>query len=153
MTQAERDGVESVGNRQLVDALGTFLASFHWQVYATPSFKAPVNRHHARLAAERWITTLGPNVFAYIAYEEGRAGGRTHCHALVGGLGGIPTRKSGLSIRDLALKKVERAWRHGNIEVASFDPRLGGCWYAAKFPNDGEIVGVMRHHRVRRHRE
>lgn len=153
MMSLERDEVEGISSRQLVGALGTFLSAFHWQLYATPTFKVPVNRHHARQAAQRWIATIGPDAFAYIAYEEGKAGGRTHCHALVGGLGAIPTSHSGLNVRALAIKKVERSWKHGDIKVDQYDPRRGACWYMSKFPSDGEIVGVMKRHRVRHRRK
>jgi len=145
----DRDEVEGSRDRQLVEAMGTFLAAFHWQVYATPTFKVPANRHHARQAAQRWIAALGADVYAYIAYEKGEAGGRTHCHALVGGLGAIPTTHSGLNVRALAIKKVGRAWKHGDIKIDSYDSTRGACWYLSKFPSDGEIVGQMKRHRVR----
>ncbi len=70
-----------------VRELGDWLAKFHWQVYATPSFRLEVSRVQARSAVQRWLRKLGSDVYAYVTYEEGKAGGRTHAHALIGGLG------------------------------------------------------------------
>lgn len=101
---------------------------------------------------EQWLSGAGREVYAYVTYERGAAGGRTHCHALVGGVFEPARRRSGLSIEGLAIKRMERLWRRGNIKIESFDPKRGACWYVAKFPNSGEIIGQMRRHRPRRRR-
>lgn len=150
MTPVTRDQVNEFNNSQLVQELGVFLSGFHWQAYCTPTFKYPVNGEYARRAAHKWLATLGPDVFAYVAYEQGKAGGRTHLHALLGGLGPSPVTHSGLNTRALAIKNVKRSWTHGDIQLDQYDARRGACWYLSKFPNDGEIIGVMKRHRVRR---
>ncbi len=113
-----------------MDALGSYLAKCHWQLYATPTFKFPVTLFQARRAVESWVTSFGPQTYAYAAYERGYAGGRTHCHVLLGGLVG-----------EIARTKAGRLSKQGNIVIAAYDPRRGACWYAAKFPNDGEFIG------------
>lgn len=138
--------------RQLVNALGEFLMGFHWQAYATPTFSIPVNTPQAKRAMERWLGALGPKAYAYVAYERGEAGGRTHAHALVGGLFDGARRRTGLSIEGLAVKRAERLWRRGNIKIEHFDPKQGACWYVAKCPADGELVGELKRHRSRRRR-
>lgn len=136
----------------LVRALGAFLSEFHWQVYATPTFRSPVTFALAQHSAERWLKTLGPEVYAYVAYEKGEAGGRTHCHALIGGLYEGLRQQTGLDRRQLALQVMKRAWKLGDVSAEWYDPKRGAAWYVAKFPNDGEIIGVMKRHKPHRKR-
>lgn len=115
--------------RHWQEELGSWLTRFHWDLYATPTFRFPVTYPTAKATVERWITSLGPQVFAYVAYERGLAGGRTHCHVLLGGLHPLLTLRAG------------RRWRHGNITIESYDPHRGAAWYVAKVPEAGEILG------------
>lgn len=128
---------EAQRTHQLIDTLGTYLSNFHWQLYATPSFKFPVNLYRAKSTVEAWVGDFGSQTYAYAAYEQGRAGGRTHAHVLLGGLVG-----------KIAKAHAGRLWKHGNIVIAPYDPRRGACWYVAKFPNDGDFIGNPQ--RVRR---
>ena len=93
--------------RRWQDELGDFLTHFDWQLYATPTFRFPVTFPQAKSAVETWIAAFGPQAFAYAAYERGQAGGRTHCHVLLGGL-----------IGEIARTHAGRLWSHG-VSVAA----------------------------------
>ncbi len=137
---------------------GDWLAKFHWQVYATPSFRLEVSRVQARSAVQRWLRKLGSDVYAYVTYEEGKAGGRTHAHALIGGLVPRGARGKGIHHLALSLTRLRQAWRHGhedvdgNVWAERYDPRRGAAWYVAKCPYDGELLGRPTRHRQRRRR-
>lgn len=143
-----------------VRELGDWLSRFHWQAFVTPTFRFPVKETQARSAVEGWLRKLGSHVYAYVAYEEGKAGGRTHVHALIGGL--VPRGRdtaTGIHHLKLSLTRLRRAWRHGhedvdgNVKVEQYDPRRGAAWYVAKFPYDGELLGGQpTRHRQRRRR-
>lgn len=114
------------------EALGAFLSTFHWELYVTPTFRDPVSYAQARRAVGGWMSGFGRDAYAYIAYEKGWGGGRTHAHAL---LGGLTSPTDGF---------YARLWPAGQIQVSCFDPTRGACWYVAKFPADGEIIGTLR---------
>lgn len=136
-----------------VQALGDWLAQFHWQVFATPTFRFPVGREQAHDAVDAWLRTMGADVYAYVAYEAGKAGGRLHIHALIGGLVPRGGGRRGIHHLALSLTRLRRAWRHGheevngNVRVERYDPRRGAAWYAAKFPYEGELLGRPKRHR------
>ncbi len=107
------------------------------------------------------MAALGPNVYAYVGHEQGKAGQRVHFHALIGGLFVGHRDGAGLYFRDLAVSRAVAAWTlpnigvqrhyktHGNIEVHNYDPRRGASWYVAKYPNEGDIMGELKPHRRR----
>ena len=132
---------EAKRRKDLVKTLGNFLTQFDWDLYATPTFRYPVTYPQAQRAVSEWVTHIGPQAFAYVAYEEGKAGGRFHCHVLLGGVGG-----------EIAKTYPGALWRRGNINIQPYDPQRGACWYVSKFPADGEIVGTLTS-RTRRTRE
>ena len=142
-------------NNDAPRALGDWLAQFHWQVFATPTFRFPVGREQAHMAVDAWLRKMGPDVYAYVAYEEGKVGGRLHLHALIGGL--VPRDAGGKGIHHLALslKRLRRAWRHGhedvdgNVRAERYDPQRGAAWYVAKWPDEGELLGRPKRHRQR----
>lgn len=150
--------VQSPHHDAVVQALGDWLARFHWQVFATPTFRFPVGREQAHDAVDAWLRKLGPDVYAYVAYEEGKVGGRLHVHALIGGL--VPRGARGKGIHHLALahQRLRRAWRHGhegvdgNVRAERYDPRRGAAWYVAKCPEDWELLGSPKRHRQRHRR-
>jgi hypothetical protein len=84
----------------------------------------------ARRAIEEWIAKFGDRAFAYVAYEKGQAGGRTHAHALLGGLNGIAVRNAG------------RLWTAGQIKIAAYNPNGGAAWYVSKEPEEGQLIGT-----------
>ena len=158
-TMTEREKLEMATELQrgvvgsgAVDEWGRFLSGFHWQAFATPTFRKTVTLEHARLATTQWIAALGPEVYAYIAYEQGVAGGRTHCHALIGGMYEGSRERVGLHRGRIAIRHAKRTWRHGNIKIEPYDAKRGAAWYVAKYPDQGEIVGTFKRHRPRRKR-
>ena len=122
------------------DELGSFLTYFDWQLYATPTFRFPVTFPQAKSAVETWIASFGVQAFAYAAYERGQAGGRTHCHVLLGGLVG-----------EIAKTHAGRLWTHGDVKIAAYDPQGRACWYLAKEPEEGQFIGRLQR-RTRRPR-
>lgn len=130
--QAYRDLEEAKAARQWREELGSWLTHFEWQLYATPTFRFPVTHSMAKAVVDRWIGGFGPQAYAYVGYEQGLAGGRTHCHVLLGGLA-----------NEIAKSRAGRLWRHGNIQIERYDPNRGAAWYVAKVPEAGEIVGKL----------
>src|SRR6266496_3422726 len=125
--------VEMENRSSLPRTMGGFLSEFHWQVYATSTFRTPATLALAQHSIAKWVKTLGPDVYAYVAYEKGLAGGRTHCHALIGGLYEGRQQRSGLDRRGLVLQVLKRAWRLGDVKAEWYDPKRGAAWYVAKF--------------------
>lgn len=148
----ERD--EVLDDRRLINEWGAFLSHFHWQAFATPTFKRLVTKAEARNAIMRWLGEMGEDVYAYVAYEEGTAGGRTHCHALVGGLPTKDEKRTRLHLLRLCIHRAAWSWKwrwkKGEIKIDQYDPTRGAAWYVAKFPADGEIIGTMRRHHPHR---
>lgn len=137
--------------------LGEWLAGFHWQAYATLTFRVPATYATAATAAQSLLAALGPAAYGYIAYERGLAGGRTHMHALLGGLvvaaGDHYPPHDGFPHLAVALQRVATLWHRGNVKIERYNPRRGAAWYLAKFPESGEILGSpRRHHRRARRR-
>lgn len=122
---------------------GDWLSRFHWLVYATASFRVRVNLELAELVARQWVVGMGPDAYGYLAYEVGPVAGRTHVHALLGGLPGMR--------RDSSARCAAAHWRHGDILSEAYDARRGAAHYVVKFPEQGELVGCPSRHR-RRHR-
>lgn len=143
-------------DRRLKKEWGAFLSQFHWQAYATPTFKRLVTRSEAQSAITRWIGEMGEGVYAYVAYEEGTAGGRTHCHTLLGGMPNEEETRTRLHLLRLDILRAEwswkRRWKQGDIQIEQYDPLRGAAWYVSKFPADAEIIGTMRRHHVHRKR-
>jgi hypothetical protein len=143
-------------DRRLVKEWGAFLSQFHWQVFVTPTFKKLVTRSEAKVAITKWIREMGEDVYAYVAYEEGTAGGRTHCHALLGGLPTDDKERTRLHLLRLCIHRAEWSWtwklKRGEIKIDRYDPTRGAAWYVAKFPADGEIIGTMKRHTGHRKR-
>lgn len=116
-------------HRAAMHEWGSFLSSFHWQVFATATFKHPVSASYGARAAREWINRLGSGAYAYVGHERGEVGHRVHCHALVGGLfrSGQGRDQLGLE-RQAAHEQVRRAWPHGDIDVQPYNPRRGAAF-------------------------
>jgi hypothetical protein len=127
------------------------LKRLHWQVYMQAGFATPVGEDYARSAAIRFAESLGPPAYAAVFWGPGAVGGRYHVHLLLGGvLHGRP-RTTGLNLSALGLKRLERAWRHGQVQkVELFDPKYGVEYVVDH--HQVEIVGSPRRHRPRRQR-
>lgn len=134
-----------------IGGLGDYLSKFHWQAYATPTFRCEVTQRAAKELVESWLSDLAPEVYAYIAYERGELGGRTHCHVLLGGLfGAVEKGAARLRYLSLSTKRAGRRWKCGNIKIDVYDPRRGAAWYVAKFPEEGEFFRTPRRQRRNR---
>jgi hypothetical protein len=141
-------------NPELVAAWGSFLAGFHWQGFATATFSKPVSLEQARDAARQWIAGLGLDTYAFVGIEEGRLQGRTHLHALVGGLFDGRRDAAGFLAREAAIARLSTSWQRGrwspgNVLSMPYDPARGARWYVAKCPAEAEIIGELRRHRRR----
>ena len=126
--------------------MGNFLSQYHWQFFATATFATPQTVEVARADVVAWLSALGSSAYAYVAFERGPAGGRTHCHALLGGLFRGAGNRAGLRTQTEVLSQVREAWMNGVIVAHPYDPSRGAAWYVSKFPADGEVFGVMRRH-------
>ena len=132
--------------------LAHYLASFHWQVWATVTFDRPVTDEFVRTAVRQWVGGLGSQAYAYAAFERGTHFGRCHAHTLVGGLFTAARTEPGRVLRAAALSHATRTWRFGQIQLAPYDPARGAARYASKCPDDGELIGLLKRHRGRRKR-
>ena len=82
---------------------------------------------YARRVVESFIRRLG-YPYAYVVYEEGSAGERTHIHGLIGGL---PKE---------SIATGHKLWKAGIVEKwEKYDPLRGGCWYVSKRAQYGEF--------------
>lgn len=146
--------------RKYRDTLERWLETRRWHAYATFTFadggvggrrnashelvenSVPVGK--AKNAIRRTVRGLGEEVYAFVAYERGVAGKRTHLHALLG----WPTRQrmSDLNLAALEKKLERRLWRHGRFEVARYEGYGGVVRYLVKQcgedPDNWEIIGV-----------
>lgn len=95
----------------------------------------------------------GPESYAFVALETGPIGRRVHAHALLGGVH-PPLHARGLSeLRQAAaLTRAAKTWRHGNIDLAEYNPAKGGAFYVSPCPDDWFIVGELRRHLSRYNR-
>jgi hypothetical protein len=139
----------AVRKREVVEGWVRWVRQFHWDLFITPSFADAVSDDYARLAAEEYATAIG-SVGAFIAW----GGGQSHsCHALVN-LGNAWDRRrprSGIDRRALTIRRIERKWKHGGIEVERYDAR--GATKAVRYFADHhevELIGEPLRHRVRR---
>ena len=118
---------------RFIEEGGRFLSRFQWEVFASPTFRYPVDEWVARSEVEEFVRGFGPGTYAAAAYEVGPAGRRIHAHVLLGGL----RPHSGLWIKTL--------WKRGNIDWQQYDPRQGAAWYLMKqahsVPDTLEIIG------------
>lgn len=124
-----------------------WLRSIRWDYWTTPTFRRDVTDAYARHAVTRWLGRQSPSVYAVVAYERGQVGGRTHVHALVGGIGRHPLGQTHLC----------GSWRHGNILVEPYHPRLdrsgargGACWYISPEWDALDLVGSLNPWRPRK---
>jgi len=145
--------VERLRDRVLRREVGDFLFQFHWQVFVTLTFASTCTSAAAHVAIMEWLPKLGPDVYAYVGYEKGPAGGRIHCHALVGGLFRGSRDLNRLELQRDAVAMAKRSWRLGDVDALPYDPKKGAAWYVSKYSNDGEVIGVMKRHRPHRRRQ
>lgn len=124
-----------------------WLRSFRWDYWTTMTFRNDVSEGYARHAVTCWLEKQPPGVYAAVAYERGDLGGRTHAHALVGGIGR----------HALCETHLLRSWRQGNARVDQYRPGLdprGTCrglgWYVAAYPDSLELVGTPLKWRARK---
>jgi hypothetical protein len=123
------------------DEGGRFLSEFHWDVFATPSFKHPVTGPTAHHRINELVEGFGGQAYAAVAYEVGPIGLRLHAHMLVGGLNTIGAAKG------------SKLWHWGNIDWQRYDPKRGAAWYLMKtaaVPDTLEIIGEPKRWHPRR---
>jgi hypothetical protein len=106
------------------EAWGRFLRGFHWDHFATLTYRAPV----AVGRAERdvwmgWIRRLeriAQRRVSYFYVVEPTVSGWPHVHALVAGTA------------DLRIDQLEGTWRAGYRRIVRYDPARGASWYVSK---------------------
>lgn len=116
------------------DDLANWLEGFRWDFWATPTFRYPKNHQGALAAVEQWLVPFQPHVYAAVAYERGSLGDRLHVHAVIGGIGRHPLRRT----------LLRQSWRVGLIEVKLYNPKMGGIRYMldeADNPDTLQILG------------
>lgn len=135
-------------HKKWVRELGNQLYALHWDAYFTLTFRHEVTYTTAKKLTETYLQSLGPDIAAYIAYEQGEANLRTHVHLLATLLPACRHyAKTGLNFKALRVKWAGRKWPHGDADAEVYDPRRGACWYVAKFPSTGEFYGRPRRHK------
>jgi hypothetical protein len=135
---------------QLLSEWAGFLQGFHWQAFATLTFRDEVGREFAGAAFGAWLSRQHPNAYAAAGFELGPAGGRVHIHALIGGLyRGSPAQL--LLPATARVRSTTVGWTMGQSRVFAYDPRQRATWYVAK-GLDVELFGRLRRHRPRRRR-
>lgn len=127
---------------QVHQAWTDWLSTFHWDHFATLTFREPRSEPSARRAFARYVNTLhkfthGGSVGYFCGYEHGTFG-RLHLHALMRtstpqpdlGAGGLPR-----SSKALPSELVWRAWfdTFGRATVSPYDRRRGAAGYVSKY--------------------
>lgn len=128
--------------KQLHDTWTDWLSTFHWDHFATLTFRDPRSEHSARRAFGKYVRTLrqlthGGSVGYFCGYEYGTFG-RLHLHALMRtaspqpslGRGGVPHPS-----KALPSGLVWRAWfdTFGRASVAPYDRKRGAAGYVSKY--------------------
>lgn len=144
----ERDDDEMTSEATHEYQWGSFLSQFHWQGFATLTFKQPVSSTFAERAVAEWVTEAAEHAYGYVGFEKGWGGGRLHCHALLGGIYSGPRSDTRQSLFT-ALTVAKSDWRHGHIQTLPYDPKRGAAWYVSKQPDNGIIIGTLSRHRKR----
>lgn len=143
---------------------GEFLQRYRWHLFLTMTFPWKLNDENAMKAAESWLGMLGPDVYAYVAYEEGRATGRGHLHLFVGGLtnGGKVLRENNkwfwrYNEHDFEITSWNWAFWNKTIKVDHvdiYDHKKGAAWYLSKYtfdaPEHGQFMGKPKKPRRRK---
>src|ERR1700744_3866970 len=83
--------------RVLQGEYSRFIKSFHWDWMVTLTFSKSVTYPVARKHMKSYLAALSDqstSLYAFWVVERGNQEGRIHCHALVGGTNGLPTRCS-----------------------------------------------------------
>lgn len=119
-----------------------WLSTFHWDHFATLTFREPRSEASARRAFNSYVRRLceytnGGSVGYFVGYEYGTFG-RLHLHALMRTYS--PQRALGCGGRSrasaaLPSKAVWEAWfeRYGRATVAAYDPKRGAAGYVSKY--------------------
>ncbi len=129
-------------SKQLHDTWTDWLSTFHWDHFATLTFKDPRTEASARRAFAKYVGSLsqlthGGSVGYFCGYEHGTFG-RLHLHALLRtaspqtylARGGRARPSKALSDR-----QVWQAWfdRFGRATVSAYDRRRGAAGYVSKY--------------------
>jgi hypothetical protein len=128
------------------------------------TFPWKLNDENAMKAAESWLGMLGPDVYAYVVYEEGAATGRGHLHLFVGGLinGGKVLKDNTKWIwrykdHDFEIRSWDWAYWNKTIKVDHvdiYDHRGGAARYLSKYsferPEHGRFIGKPKKPRRRK---
>jgi hypothetical protein len=124
---------------------------FHWDLWMTPTFTHPASESYAQRAAEDYVASLGPSSSALFAWGTDQP---SSCHMLLSmsALWERDTPATGLSQRRLAIRRVSRLWKHGDIEVEPYDARRGvkAVRYMVDHHEVVLLIGEPKRHRVRR---
>jgi hypothetical protein len=103
-------------NPRIVDAAGTWLASYRWQLFVTLTFAVDrVSSERAKKLFEQFAQASGKNVIYFLVVEWHKFRDNVHIHALLGGV------------------ENELNWKYGISRVLRYDSKLGARFYLSKF--------------------
>ena len=119
---------------EYVDALGTFIHQWGWNLFITLTFKArfPISKNYLKSQWERLISGINrgqqKDVFWVRSLETGPEQELPHLHALIGGT-------------DISPREISKIWHPntGNAKAAVYDPEQRAAWYIAKNPESVEF--------------
>ena len=130
-------------------ACGPWLAGFRWQIYVVLTFAYWPSPEGAQRAVQHWIAALQesyPRLYAYPAYDRGKATSRLNVHVLLGGLfvsrKAIPKGYQRMLALERAITLAKRKWSQGRVKkIEPYDARRGASNYLAQYCNDTELPG------------
>ena len=118
----------------IVDALGTLIYQWTWNLFITLTFKNrfPISNHYLISQWQRLVSRMNNKqeqaVYWVSSLETGREQDMPHIHALIGGT-------------DISPREIPRLWHPntGNAHAEEYDPEKRAAWYVAKNPESVEF--------------
>lgn len=119
-----------------------WLSTFHWDHFATLTFREPRSEASARRAFEGYVRSVrslthGGSVGYFVGYEYGTFG-RLHLHALMRTSSPQPdlfTSRCSRASEALPSETLWKVWweRYGRATVSDYDPKRGAAGYVSKY--------------------